>query len=67
MAIPSKTEIRQAMLSHPMVGAVPERWVGAIQNAYAEVERRGGIHKIATDIEAKIEAARARLAAKAEG
>jgi hypothetical protein len=63
--IPTKPEIIAAAALQGI--AIPREHVilDRIQTAYRQVEARGGIEKIAADIEARIEAARQRLAAKA--
>lgn len=60
--IPTKREIIKAAAAQGIVIPQGHRLLDDVRHAYRRVEERGGIQKIASDIEARIAAARARLA-----
>ncbi len=62
--IPTKRSITKACAAQGITVPKGHRLLDDVQHAYRRVEERGGIQKIGADIEARIEAARARLANK---
>ena len=62
--IPTKRSIIAAAAAQGIAVPKGHRLLNDVQNAYRAVEQRGGIEKIGRDIEARIAAARARLAAR---
>lgn len=60
--IPTKRSIIKACAERGIPVPKGHRLLNDVQNAYRRVEERGGIQKISADIEARIAAARSRLA-----
>ena len=63
--VPTQVEIITAAAEQGIEIPVGHVLLNHVQTSYRRVKERGGIDKIAQDIEARIEAARQRLAAKA--